>query len=127
MSEGKTLDQWLYELQAPGRTFTAEDLRMLRDVLALRRRTGREWAQAVAIKPGGDGPQAPPADSDPVTQDEAVLAFLVGMNDLIYEVRNATQDTLAHVLALDLFLEEMLPGYAEWRRSRMTKAIRAAS
>ena len=114
--ERKTLDQWLYEPQAPGRALTAEEIGLLRDALALRRMTGREWAALTAIKPRGEGPTAPPPDSGPVTQDEAILTMLVGMNDLLHGMVGALLDVQARLTRAELFLATILPGYDQTTR-----------
>lgn len=108
MSDSRSIEAWLYELQAPNRPFTAEEIHLLRDLMALRRRTAREWSQEVGSKSRGNEPNDPPPDSIPVTQDEAILTYLVGINDVTYRNSDALQDVQARLTRLELLVRTMV-------------------
>lgn len=111
MTDSRPIEAWLYELQAPGRAFTAEEIHLLRDLLALRRRTAREWAQDIGSKSHGNEPTSPPPDSVPVTQDEVVLTYLVGLNDLFCESRATQQDMSSRLTRMELVFRTLVPDY----------------
>lgn len=113
MDERRSLKSWLHRLTDPDAEFTLDELRALRDALALRRQTMRAWAAAVSLRSAGDGPNAAPPDTDPLTQDEAVLLAVISASDRLTELQGQHAEMAGRLQGMEQRLDGVLTSYAQ--------------
>jgi hypothetical protein len=120
--QAMTAEEWLYELQRPGAKLTPLKVMMLDALLRMRRKTVKQWGASIGVRPLPDGS---PGDSEPLTQDEAVLCAVLTNHDRALAIENATAHLEGMVGTLDDFLAGTNPLYqaVAAKRSRPAPAI----